>query len=260
MTEIDLSKYAAGKRLKCVDVDSYTKLTRGKVYESLGVSHEDTRDPNVLIVEDDGKQSNRLVSRFVPVEDEAPESVWRDGVKGERLAAGTIFRDTIGGECTLLTGGICEGQYIRHDDGTAQLRYREPTGRESDCLSTPCRGIREPALSPGHAIREPVRLNEAQREAVGKVDPYAEHRAKLVERLVVDGNAANHLDAAVNAERLVASVMAKEDTTRDYWNPKEPTPREKLIAALRRELNDGSRMKAFPKEGRLCRVYKENDR
>jgi hypothetical protein len=271
---IDLSKYAAGKKLRCVDASSFTRLTIGKVYESLGVTYEGTRSPNVRIVEDDGEQSNRLVSRFVPVEDEAPESNWyevgrnRNSIMWRRrdTKAVCFSMDLSAGPPSESTSGYDDSDGLAH---LGKVGYSAVSGKKIGGYEPP------DVLSPGHAIREPVRLNEAQREAARthagptaaevreayiKPDPYALNVAELESKL----RSHNRYQPGMSLDAMCAASMVIEDNTRDEWKQaqtgeRQLSPRERLIAALRRELDDGSRMKAFPKEGRLCRVYKEND-
>jgi hypothetical protein len=276
MTEIDLSKYAAGKRLKCVDASSFAKLTRGKVYESLGVTYEGTRDPNVRIVEDDGEQSNRLVSRFVPVEDEAPE--FKAGDRVWVVKSASDRSDWNGRWATLIRIDGIDADVVAEDDAR-----EEATCYPTDILRRP------PALSPGHAIREPVRLNEAQREAVGKVDPWRISRLKefsdeqgasvardihkvAMRSEVLDSNASNEAHRPRDLRAVPDVPRACNHDDNDFLGCQHCDPArvwdadkyngissaafqaqstlDKRIAVAKVDLDDGSRMKAFPHPGR----------
>ena len=70
---IDLSKYAAGKRLRCEEQISL--LERGVIYTSTGCDGQ-----YVTLAESSGYAGWRI-SRFVPVEDEAPEFKAGDRVR-----------------------------------------------------------------------------------------------------------------------------------------------------------------------------------
>lgn len=65
---IDLSKYAKGRRLKCVDASAITGLTLGRVYEAT----TDGGRNFVSLTNDNGNSVTLVTDRFVPVEDEAP--------------------------------------------------------------------------------------------------------------------------------------------------------------------------------------------
>jgi hypothetical protein len=89
---IDLSKYAKGKGLLCAN-GSPRSLTKGQVYESLGL---DASGRYVTVKDDNGAvQDGWDRSRFVPVEDEAPErAIVIEPTKAHReLAVRAMFPD-----------------------------------------------------------------------------------------------------------------------------------------------------------------------
>lgn len=67
-----------------------------------------------------------------------------------------------------------------------------------------------------------------------KRDAYAEHQATLRDRLRGDGFVA--LAELQTVDQAIAAAMLAEDLARDAWKPKEPSNRERLIAALKAEL------------------------
>jgi hypothetical protein len=83
---IDLSKYAKGAKLRCVDADG-SNLEAGLIYDSHGIRGDDC-----VMVEADG--TGWLAERFIPVEDEAPGFKPGDRVRytGAASWVGTVVR------------------------------------------------------------------------------------------------------------------------------------------------------------------------
>lgn len=218
MTEIDLSKYAAGKKLRCICRESAPWLIYGKEYESLGEGHEG----QVLVRTEYGAKYGYYFSRFVPVEDEAPEFKAGDRVRCTKAIKSWEEGGVRLGDDYTISGFEPSDKYLLLSGMNQQHSYC-PAYFE---LVTPA------ALSPGHATREPVRLNEAQREAVGKVDKYNPHHMSKEHML--------------RNEQNIAAMMTGQNSIGN----RNEAARLRNIAALRRELDDGSRMKAFPHPGR----------
>ncbi len=150
---IDLSKYAKGRRLKCIR-GSGSQLTEGREYESRGTHEEGAY---VELINDDGiVQDGWDKSRFVPVEDEAPSSSeFRPGDKVRHTVTrwlGTVVRVRAGANPSALVDWSGHGQIdaflsnLELVDAAASPVEKPPLGSppyDNPRIYTPDRQVRE---------------------------------------------------------------------------------------------------------------------
>jgi hypothetical protein len=91
--------------------------------------------------------------------------------------------------------------------------------------------------------------------AKNQPDPYEAHRAKLISKLKFH----ERYDSSRPLDQCVALSMDQEDNAPNLWKGEKTTPRERLVAALAKELNRPAPVR-FPHIGRnFCLTKRDHE-
>jgi len=228
--QIDLSKYAVGKKLKCVNDGTGMYVTKGRVYESLGTSGYD----RVRIIRDDGEPDDLHCFRFTPAEDSTADD--------ECAVCGAEARDNPGNMRQLSVEHhgrhwrLCVMHWYTSSQSNRDAIYErhiKPKGQQkTDAMATvPCARCgahtHDEASCPRAAVAEQPKVEL-------RPDPYSAHRFEeqlfRVNMLNSDDIASGRraaLEAKLTAEHTKAADVSGLLHPREWWSLRRGGARRK---------------------------------